>query len=225
MKDERTQFQVDRIAFFSDAVIAIAITLMILEIKIPPLGRKTTLAQLPEHFGAHTMMMLVGMLVCFLFIGNLWIRHHDLYRHVHNYNHKLVRTNLYFLLMVMLMPLSTSFAMEEDNPAFVAQPVFFINLGLCYLVYLWQLRIIFNPRNRFAELDERRVRDMRWGVIVPAAMLLLMAVLSFLGEYRLFWAFLAVPVINFARKKWGRRFKIQAAQPRAVLKRSRWARD
>jgi uncharacterized membrane protein len=35
----RTQFQIDRIAFFSDAVIAIALTLMILEIKIPELKR------------------------------------------------------------------------------------------------------------------------------------------------------------------------------------------
>jgi uncharacterized membrane protein len=219
MKDERTQFQVDRIAFFSDAVIAIAITLMILEIKIPPLGRNTTPAQLSEHFSRHTKMALVGMLVCFFFIGKLWMRHHELYRHVRNYNQRLVRINLYFLLMVMLLPLAMAFAMDEDNPVFVAQPVFFLDLGLCYLAFWWQIRVVFHPRHRFVELDAPQRRRMEWQVVLPAGMLLVMAVLAFFGAYKLFLVFPAVPLVDYARKKWERRQKTRRLSPTRVWKR------
>ena len=47
----RTQFQIDRIAFFSDAVIAIALTLMILEIKIPEMGKDISLQMILKTYG------------------------------------------------------------------------------------------------------------------------------------------------------------------------------
>ena len=47
----RTQFQIDRIAFFSDAVIAIALTLMILEIKIPEMDRDMTIRMILNKYG------------------------------------------------------------------------------------------------------------------------------------------------------------------------------
>ena len=119
--EERLQFQVDRLAFFSDAVIAIAITLLILEVKITPLGVNTTWRDLPRHFSHQTGMSLLGMLICFLSIGNLWLLHHELFRHVNNYNKRLVKVNLYFLLSIMVLPLSISFGLDADNPHFLPQ--------------------------------------------------------------------------------------------------------
>src|ERR1700744_3530477 len=133
--EERAQFQVDRIAFFSDAVIAIAMTLLVLEVKIPPLGRDTRWGDLPRHVTMHTWASLLGMLICFFAIGNLWIRHHDLYRYVRNYNGRLVRMNLYFLLMIILLPLTTSFVMDADNPINITPPVVFLNQSAGYVLY------------------------------------------------------------------------------------------
>jgi uncharacterized membrane protein len=71
----RTQSQIDRIAFFSDAVIAIAITLMILEIKIPPPGKNSTYNEILSKYGANLILHLVALLISYITIGNLWMRH------------------------------------------------------------------------------------------------------------------------------------------------------
>ena len=96
-KHNRTQFQVDRIAFFSDAVIAIAITLMVLEVKIPELGKDITVRQIFEKYTENIVLHILALLIGFIVIGNLWMRHHELFEHIINYNKKLVRINLYFL--------------------------------------------------------------------------------------------------------------------------------
>lgn len=202
LKEERAQFQVDRIAFFSDAIIAIAITLEVLEVKIPSLGSGAHWKDITVRFTAHTWMSLAGMLVCFLAIGNLWIRHHDLYRYVKNYNNRLVRTNLFFLLAIVLLPLTTSFMMDADNPLTITQPIFLLNLAVCYLLYFWLLYVAFSPDGKYADVpDAKRLRAMKAHAVRPAVMLTAMAVIAFFGKYSLFWIF---PVWPAAEKLWGR---------------------
>jgi uncharacterized membrane protein len=189
--EERLQFQVDRLAFFSDAVIAIAITLLILEVKITPLGVKTTWSDLPQHFSHQTGMSLLGMLICFLSIGNLWLRHHELYRYVHNYNNRLVKINLYFLLTIMVLPLSISFGLDTNNPPFLAQGVFFLNLAFCYLSYYWMLRMTL--KYKFA--DPPYSRKMKWQGLFPGLVFLAAAIVALLGLYRALWAFPVIALI------------------------------
>ena len=65
----RTQFQIDRIAFFSDAVIAIALTLMILEVKIPELGKKATFPEIIHLYGGSMLLHGLGLFVAFWISG------------------------------------------------------------------------------------------------------------------------------------------------------------
>ena len=117
--NERRQFQVDRIAFFSDAVIAIAITLLILELKIPALGKQADWAYIRSHFGHHIITSLLALFLCFYSVGTLWIRHHELFQHIRNYSIRMIRVNLYLLLAIMFLPLSISLALEDNNPVFL----------------------------------------------------------------------------------------------------------
>src|SRR6478752_7708391 len=112
----RTQFQIDRIAFFSDAVIAIALTLMILEIKIPEMGKDITLSLIFKTYGWSMVLHTIALLVGFMTIGNLWIRHHQLFEHIINYNERMIRINLYFLFSVMLLPISIQFLFTPNEP-------------------------------------------------------------------------------------------------------------
>jgi uncharacterized membrane protein len=148
----RKQFQVDRICYFSDAIIAIAITLLILEFKIPPLGKDKTWLEIRTAYGSRLFVPVVGMLLSFFSISNLWLRHHELFEHVIDYNKKLIKYNLRFLLWIVVLPLTTSFMLEEDNPWFLRYFFYFIDLGFCNLYFYLIYQIVYNKKNQLSSL-------------------------------------------------------------------------
>jgi uncharacterized membrane protein len=92
-----------RVEAFSDGVFAIAITLLILEIKIPKpsdgaLGNQL-LRQWPSYF---------AFLISFAFIGVMWINHHRLFTHIKRCNNTLMILNLLLLLGVTIVPFPTA---------------------------------------------------------------------------------------------------------------------
>ena len=109
----RKEFQLERMILFSDAVFAIAITLLVIEIKIPDKEF------LNEHGGLSDKVLLralnelvpkfVGYLISFCLIGLYWSIHHRMFGFVTNYDRKLLFLNLLFLFFVALMPFSTGF--------------------------------------------------------------------------------------------------------------------
>ena len=88
-KHPKQDFQVERIAFFSDAVFAIAITLLIIEFKVPHVTKQTTAAEL-WHEVLEMKYRLGAVLFSFVLIINYWVRHHTLFKHIHNYNREII---------------------------------------------------------------------------------------------------------------------------------------
>ena len=152
----RTQFQIDRIAFFSDAVIAIALTLMILEIKIPELGKDISLQMILKTYGWSIFLHIVALLVGFLTIGNLWIRHHQLFEHIINYNETLIRINLYFLFSVMLLPISIQFLFTGNEPLRFQLLCYFFNLSFTIFTYSLLIRYVFSRKNNFSTIKDKQ---------------------------------------------------------------------
>ncbi len=107
---DKTDFQLERIALFSDAVFAIAITLLIIEIKVPNLSYNKELFD--ENFG-HAMQEMIpefiGFFISFSVIGSFWRAHHTLFGFVKDYDRKLLSLNNWFLLSVVAMPFTTAF--------------------------------------------------------------------------------------------------------------------
>ncbi len=196
----RTQFQIDRIAFFSDAVIAIAITLMILEVKIPPLGANTSFKEIIDKYGGSFLVHFGALFICFISVGNLWIRHHELYEHIIKYNKSLIKANLYFLLTIMLLPISISFLFTNDNPLQLKMILFFVNLCLCNFTYFIMLRIIFHSRNNFyaVKMDEHTKRNMLLSLYITITF----AVVSVLVAFNIKWFYMPFILWWVARRAW-----------------------
>ena len=101
-----------RIEAFSDGVFAIAITLLVLDLKVPrslPQGSslaEALIAQWPT-FGAY--------LTSFATIGIMWINHHYLFTVIRRSDHNLLILNLLLLLMVTFIPYPTSLLAEYFN--------------------------------------------------------------------------------------------------------------
>lgn len=95
--------ETSRVEAFSDGVFAIAITLLILEIKVPPPGSgelsRELLRQWPSYF---------SFLVSFAFIGIMWINHHRLFTHIARSDDLLLIWNLLLLLGVVVVPFPTA---------------------------------------------------------------------------------------------------------------------
>jgi uncharacterized membrane protein len=92
-----------RIEAFSDGVFAIAMTLLILEIKVPSAGSGDLSRQLIRQWPAY-----VAFVISFAFIGIMWINHHRLFTHIRRSNNVLLFLNLLLLLGVTAVPFPTA---------------------------------------------------------------------------------------------------------------------
>lgn len=79
-KDEpETGLSFERVVFFSDAVFAIVITLLVLELKVPHITEHTDSAL--RHALVELLPRVMGFVVSFLIIGLMWSEHHRIQRH------------------------------------------------------------------------------------------------------------------------------------------------
>ena len=94
----------DRFVFFSDAVFAIAITLLVLDIRLPAGGAFALGPVIPK---------IIGFGLSFYVIGRYWIAHHQLFLKPQAYDALLLNLNLAFLASVAFLPFPTSVVIVE----------------------------------------------------------------------------------------------------------------
>jgi uncharacterized membrane protein len=106
----------DRILFFSDAVFAIAITLLIVDL---PVGIDRALAQNPLDASAtalrHAVPGIEGFGISFVVIGLFWVGHHGLFRYVRAFDRRLMLLNLLFLGIIAFLPYPTAVLSSVSN--------------------------------------------------------------------------------------------------------------
>ena len=100
------QFQLERLAFFSDAVFAIAITLLIIEVRVPA-GTPDTEAGLGQAL-VDLIPQYIGFVVSFFVIGRFWVGHHRVFGRLARIDDPLISRNLLFLLTIAFMPFPTA---------------------------------------------------------------------------------------------------------------------
>lgn len=108
------QFGLERLVFFSDAVFAIAITLLALEIRLPALEQGITDAMLLRSLAALWPKYL-SFVISFLVIGAFWMGHHRKFRLIERYDRRLIWLNLLLLMTVAFIPFPTSVISEYGN--------------------------------------------------------------------------------------------------------------
>jgi uncharacterized membrane protein len=100
----------NRIEAFSDGVIAILITIMVLEFKVPNGNNcETILPLLPK---------LLAYILSFIYLGIYWNNHHHLFHAVKRINGKIMWANLHVLFWLSLIPFVTAWAGENNFASF-----------------------------------------------------------------------------------------------------------
>jgi uncharacterized membrane protein len=173
----------NRLEAFSDGVFAIAITLLVLDIKVPDPGSGTLghelLAQWPSY---------AAYVVSFLTIGIIWINHHAAFSRLRQVDHAILIWNLLLLLTVGLLPFTTSLMatyLKESSGEGLAAAVYgasFLVMGAVFGA-LNRLILLHRPASLKAPLSEaaarRALRFAALGQIPYAAA----TVLAFVSPY------------------------------------------
>jgi uncharacterized membrane protein len=97
----------NRLEAFSDGVLAIIITIMVLELKPPHDGRMTALAGQAPVFASYVLS--------FIYVGIYWNNHHHLLHTVHSVSGGILWANLHLLFWLSLFPFATAWIGESYN--------------------------------------------------------------------------------------------------------------
>jgi len=125
----------ERLVFFSDAVVAIALTLLALELPVP--GGESD-ADVWRSFREH-IPDYVMFLLSFAVIAALWTSHHWLFRHVEGFSPRLLWLNFNWLLGIVLVPFVTE-VLLVDSPYQISAVAYAAVVGGTGLVMLHMLR-------------------------------------------------------------------------------------
>ena len=126
LKEEiRREFQLERMVLFSDAVFAIVITLMAIEIHIPESIRFTNSEEL-----VHELVMLLPNIIAyaasFFYIGLTWYQHLQVFSLLKDYDRGLVIRNLVMLFFVGFFPFGASIIARPNNGMFLIILIYFL---------------------------------------------------------------------------------------------------
>lgn len=141
-----------RLEAFSDGVIAIIITIMVLELKVPHGADLTVLAPLWPVF--------LSYVLSFVYIGIYWNNHHHMLHAVKHVNGQVLWSNLHLLFWLSLTPFTTGW-MGENH--FAPLPVALYGVGLLMnaLAYTILVRALIRSHGRDSEFAARIGSDFK----------------------------------------------------------------
>ena len=145
-EDTSGDLALDRLVFFSDAVFAIAITLLVLDIHVPDFPRSISVADSWRVLGRDGPSFFAFAL-SFLVIGRSWMGHHERFRALRHFDARLLWPNMLYLMAIAFMPFATAF-LGRNLGHFV--PEIFYNVSMLVLSLLaywlaWAVRRAIGP--------------------------------------------------------------------------------
>ena len=172
----------ERLAFFSDAVVAIAITLLAIDLPLPT-GSTTGefLASMSEDSFDY-----LAFLISFLVIGSHWRVHHSVFRHVRRADGAVVLLNQLWLLLVVLTPFFTRVLADGESVTFVRFALYAIAQAL-QLITMAAIVAVIARRGWFAPTAPTSLARRGWvgSLIVAVSFLVSVPVFLLVGS----WAF------------------------------------
>lgn len=129
-----------RLETFCDGVIAIAITLLVLELRVPVLEDATDGAVWSALIDLWPSYL--GYVISFATIGILWANHHTIFRLIGRTDHYLILLNLLLLFFIAVIPFTTALMTEYlghsgDKPGSIVYAGWFLLAALSYRLLWW----------------------------------------------------------------------------------------
>jgi uncharacterized membrane protein len=198
-ENEADQIGMERLIFFSDAVFAIAITLLSLEIRLPATDSAPTNGELSQLL-LEIWPKYMAYVISFLVIGLFWIGHHRRFRIIQRYDRNLMLLNLLLLMVIAFVPFPTAVLSEYGNrAATIFYALVMILIGVLSACLWWYAS--YKDRLIDPGLDRRRRRREMLIPLWFIGVFLLSIALAYInvGLARLSWILLAVTQRSYER--------------------------
>lgn len=199
----------EHLEFFSDAIIAIIITIMVLEIPLPMKEEGSTYAEFVQAIGM--------FLVSFFLVASFWLDHHRSFDEVEHISNKILIADFIFLAALSVLPILTKWIMlETDSFAVINFGVVYLVVNLLQGVLLWLIAEEKYAENTKLLASHRRQIFLRKLVsIIPN--LALIGLAFFQPLIAMIW-FLAIPILSFIMSGRDERRRMAKNQVRVDLR-------
>ena len=194
----------ERLAFFSDAVFAIALTLLVLDIRLP---------EVPEEQVSEAVVGLLpkfgAFLVSFLIIATNWLTHFRRFRLMTGYDGWVIRQNFALLFLIALVPFPAALFAEHAPNAW-AVALYAGTLGLTGLVQLWGWWYAYH-RGLLSPIVTRTDYVLRRNALLVLPLMFLGTLpLLVVNPFAVLWAWMVFPVLMMAMRLVNRRVRQRA---------------
>ena len=106
-----------RVVTFTDAIFAIALTLLIFKVTVPTLGGDTSDPQTMLKTLSDKAPEVAGFFIVFILVGRYWMSHHIFLSHLRAVDRRFVGINLLYLVVIAFLPFPTELLVKyEENP-------------------------------------------------------------------------------------------------------------
>jgi uncharacterized membrane protein len=160
-----------RLEAFYDAIIAIIVTVLVLELPQPASASIASLWAIRTSYFAY----LISFLVCV----NLWQYHHVIYQHVEKINAKIIWLNILLLLIVSIIPYLTTFV--ANNPfSLLTQVLYGVDFVLINFVLFVMARLLIriNPDEGYL----KDALDVKNAIVIPSIFFIVGLIVALMGH-------------------------------------------
>ncbi|GAA2454158.1 TMEM175 family protein [Actinomadura vinacea] len=189
----------DRIIPFTDAIVAIAVTLLVLPLVdvVPETARKGEGA---TEVITGNRPEIYAFLLSFAVIMRLWFRHHQIFRHVRAYSRPLIMCNVGWLLAIIVLPFPTEMVGVYGSDRFTVG--FYIGTILLANVFQTGMDAVIRADPEVASEDRPMTHEFLTGSAAATAMLAVAMILALLVPTLNYWALLVLFLAPAAERAW-----------------------
>jgi uncharacterized membrane protein len=192
----------ERLLGLSDNVVAFALTLLVLQVRVPPLSEVADPAS-PADLAAQLAGQaghLVSYVIAFLVIAQFWLTHRRVFRRVVGHRDGLAWWNFAFLATITVMPFTSSLLGEyPDNP--LAIDIFAVNL----LAAVLATRIMLVLGRRWGllggDIDTRDVWALRVRAAVIVTVIAVSIGLAWVNPTAAKYCWVLIPIVQWAAER------------------------
>ncbi len=186
-----SEMTTSRLEAFSDGVIAIIITIMVLELRAPAQPTLAALLKVSPVFLSYGLSFLVAAI--------MWVNHHHLIHAVRSVTARLLWSNLYLLFWMSLVPFVTDY-MGKNHREPMAVALYALDLFMCSTGYYLLRTELIRQCGHDTAMIEYHQRIQRKNALA-GGLYLLSVPLAYVSIYGSFFIFAMVPAMYFLPEK------------------------